>query len=355
MQSLWRKRFLDIFPVPKYISLGSAACALDGDRFHFIEFGGHGRKVSLKSFGSYSLSTPLEKLPQPPAPEVRKAVIAALMRADIRSVSLVIPEQSAYVFLTQVPLAEPKLIREAISFKLEEHVPIALADALFEYEILAVDSVKETASAAVRVVPRVHVESLISIFDGSGIVVAGCDTESKALARAIAPTGDGVYLLIHIGSASTVFVIAKQGVPLFSSTLSTGSSEITEAVAKVFSVPLAEVPKLRSRMRSDTAPDPKLFDALVPTLAAIRDEADAVIDYWNSHADDMPASLVKSILLSGEDVVFPSVMAYLELAFSVPISIADVWRNAGISGQSVPEIELESAIGFAPVIGAALH
>lgn len=349
------KRFLTIFPVPKYLSLGATACAIDHDTLRSIEFNRRGRSLSVSSSNSVALPSPLDKALKLPAEDIRKAISVALAHAKKNNISIVIPEQSTYVFLTEVPVTDPRLVREAISFKLEEHVPIALPDSLFEYDIIAVDPIKNSTTAAVRVVPKQHVEYLVGLFSSEKVLVARCDTESKALAQALAPRDGETYLIIHIGRASTVCAVVKDGVPLFSSTLSVGSLDITAAVAKVLSIPVSQVAKLRSSLRLSTAPDKRLLDALVPTLAAIRDEANKVMEYWNSHIDLISKSSVKSVFLSGEDVVFPSVMAYLELSFTIPIVIADVWRNTNTSTSSVPPLELEAALGFAPAIGAASH
>lgn len=347
------KKFLAVFPVPKYLSLGRVACAVDYDTLRFIELRRH-HGPSVTTSGLSFLQSPVDKMMNPVSDDARKAISTALARTKRNTVSLIIPEQSTYVFLIEVPLLEHKLLREAISFKLEEHVPITNAEALFEYDIISIDKIRKIVTAAVRVVPRAHVESLISLFSSDTCMVTGADTESKCLAQAITPYDGDTHMIIHIGRASTVFVIAKEGVPLFSSTLGVGSIDISEAVAKVFSVPVASVSKIRSSMRGTTAPDKRLLGALVPTLSAIRDEALKVTEYWNTHVDLETKSKVKSIFLSGQDAVFPDVMTYLELSFTIPISVADVWRNVTASKTTLPSLEFESALGFAPVIGAAI-
>ncbi len=348
------KNFLAVFPVPKYLSLGSVSCAVDYDTFRFIEFRRYGKNLSVTTSGMSFLPSPVDKTLKP-AEDVRKFIGNVLSRAKKNNVSLVIPEQSVYVFTVEIPFVEPKLIREAISFKLEQYVPIAAAEALFEYDVVATDSVRETLTVAVRVVPRSQVESLVSLVSSETVLVTECETESTCLSRAVSQKDGDVHLIVHIGRASTVFVVTKDGIPFFSSTLAVGSVDISSAVAKVFSVPLSQVSKIRSNLRGSTVPDKKLLDALIPTLSSIRDEMDKVVEYWNTHLDSNVTTKIKSIFLSGQDVVFPSIMTYLELSAVVPITIADVWRNVTTAKNALPPIELESALGFAPTIGAALR
>ena len=322
MQHSRKHRFLDMFPLPKYLSSGHVSCATDGDIFRLIKFS-HKRFTRIKYSGLFQLPSMLEKLPKVPSADMEKAIFIALSQAKAKTISLVIPEQSVYVFLTDVPIASPKLIREAISFQLEGHVPIASSDALFEYDIVVENTAKQTVTVTVRVVSEEYIESLIAFFP-KNILVVGCDTEGKALARAIVPFDDKAYLVIHIGAATTTFVVARNGAPLFSSTIAKEFSRISQEMVKIFSASLCE-------------------------------EANTVINYWNFHAGESMEMPITAIFLSGEDAIFPGIVSYLELSFSIPVFFADVWRNAKIKPGKVPPIEFDKALGFVPAIGMAIE
>ena len=239
-----RQGILSAFPVPRYLSLGTLACVVDHETVRYIEFSRSGRGRHIKRYGSKKIKEEVKDF-KSSLIQIKDEIAEAILPLGVRSVSLVIPERFAYVFLTEIPFTEKSLIKEAINFQLEEHIPITAAEALFEYDIVSSDKEKNTMTIAVRAVPKQEVELRVELFSSLGILVSGLDTTGKAIAKAVS-YGDGVTrMIIHVNRASTSFIISKDGSVLFSSTLMTGAVDMDKALAKAFSISDAEVEKMK--------------------------------------------------------------------------------------------------------------
>ena len=77
-----------------------------------------------------------------------------------------------------------------------------------------------------------------------------------------------------------------------------------------------------------------------------------IISYWNARPT-AAADRIVGIILSGDNVTLPGVTSYFDLAFKLPVSFADVWKNVGFPKNVVPEIDFDESLSFTALIGLA--
>jgi Tfp pilus assembly PilM family ATPase len=234
-------------------------------------------------------------------------------------VKVSIPEEKAYLFQTDVPSRETKVIRQNIEFKLEENVPIPAAEALFYFDLLPETLTKGSLRATVSVVPRTYVEHYTSLLSRAGMTAIACEVVPKSIARATIPS-DVVKtnLIVHIMRQKIGLYIVSNGVVCFTSTVTSANAA-------------GEV-----------------------DVQILAKEINRVYQFWDSHGGSEGA--VQSILLVGRSAPrYESQLQHLVGSISVPVEVANVWRNVFDLNSYIPPISQEESLEYSVAAGLALE
>lgn len=129
--------FFKYFPAPKYIGMPHVGFDISSNAIRYIELVKSPKGLTLGRFGTQELTTPVifdDKLAS------NQDLILSLKKLQktnrFNFVEISIPEEKAYLFTMEIPSGESEAVRNHIEFHLEENVPIALADAVFDYHII---------------------------------------------------------------------------------------------------------------------------------------------------------------------------------------------------------------------------
>lgn len=315
--------------------------------------------LALGKFGTQDVPTPVsfnEPLIN------NKDLIAALKKVQrvnkFQFVEVSIPEEKSYLFTTEVPSGDPETIRNHIEFHLEENVPISLTDAIFDYHIIHRDNKKGVDFASVSVVPQQVIDQYIDLFNMAGMTPVSFLIENQALTKAIIPENDTcMYLVVHIGDRKTVLSIVSEGSVQFTSTVSVGGDDFTNAISKEYNISFAEAEKMKEEKGfTRTTENTTFFMLLINSVSALRDEIQKAYMYWLSHIDKngKDASAPLKVILAGRDASIIGFRDYMSLSLKVPVELANVWVNVLSFDKEIPPIEYLESLDYATVIGLAL-
>jgi len=292
------------------------------------------------------------------APEVAAALRKVQRANKLTFVEVSIPEEKAYLFTTEVPSDDPEAVRSHIEFHLEENVPIALVDAVFDYFVIKKNSHKGTDFASVSVVPRQVIEEYTNLFEKCGMTPISFLIENQALSKAIIKQDDlSTYLVVNIRPKKTVLSIVSNQAVQFTSTVNIGGDDFSNAIMKENSCTReeAEIMK-RDKGFVRNSENTQFFMSLVNVVSALRDEIQHVCMYWLSHVDkngkDATASF--KIILAGRDSSIIGFREYLALSLRMSVDLANVWVNVLSFDKEIPPIEYLDSLNYATVIGLAL-
>lgn len=342
-----------LFPPPQFLSLHHCGIDISQGAARFIRFDDSYKGVRIKSFGE----TPIPRIetasPEKVATEADKAALASLVRkAGTRFVRVVVPEDEVYLFRMRAPRVHDAELRNVIDFKLEENVPIARGDALFEYDIM--ETLENEYSLSVSVLSSEFIRKATALLEGAGFTPILFDTEARSLARALSST-DAIELVVSFNEYYTAFVITRSGVPLFSSTSPLGASDMTRSIMKGCDLTEAEALKLKKQRLVEHSPeDSELFSSMVGLMSSLKDEINKVLAYWSSHGKKEGLPEISRVMVVGTDMALDGALKYLSASLKVPVSVANVWVNVFSLDVEVPEMSREVSLDYAALIGVSL-
>lgn len=269
-----------------------------------------------------------------------------------------LPEEESYLFKLTIPkgLNQCEEIRQNIEFRLEENVPLTVAESVFDYFLIDKNNGEQEAS--VSVVPLTIVETYTELLTKAGFQVISYDVESKAVAKAVIKRGDlSPYLVINIKDRSTTIMIIENGVVQYTTTASIGGYDITEAIKRNMAISFEEAKKRKDELLFVESKDSiELFNILINFVAAIKDETEKFYSFWRSRKfeNGRVGGEIKKAYLCGKDSALVGFEKYLTIGLKVEVELCDVWQNVFSPNDFLPEIKFLDSLNYAVPVGLFL-
>lgn len=355
------KRLQYLFPPPQFLAMPAVGLDVSDSSIKFVEFVQGLRGMRLNRWGK-------EALPRGTIAggkiQNMKALTATLTKLrkqhDLTFVHASLPEQQAYFFKTEVPQdIKASRMRQVIEFKLESHVPIALQDAIFDYDLLAPRKGGNHIDVGVTVYPCDAVEKFTAALSQAGLVPLSLEIEAQAIERAVVPTFDeGTHMVIDFGETRTGIAIVHRSMLVFTSTLEVRGRELTQAIMEDLKVGEEEAEHFKNESgivkNSGSA---ELSSHLMATVTTLKSEIERHHAYWESRQKDADGHLgaIESVILCGGNANLAGLPEYLTESLQLPAVRANVWRNVFSFDERVPEIDFAHSLSFATAVGLALR
>ena len=352
-----------MFPVPRFTALrGGGLEVSDHSVKHLVLKKVHSYSSTssfrLASFGSERIPEGVVSGGEIHNPEALRAILMRVrekMGQPFVDVSL--PEQKGYVFQVSFPVSEDLSLRHAITFLLEERVPLSASDTTFDYEIMPESSSREI-KVTVTAFPRKLVELQHDILREAGFRPLSFEMESQAAARALVPPDGKTRMIVDFGDTRTSVSVVGGGIVRFTTSLDIGGGSLQSALQKALGVDAEEADRLKNEqgILALNQGNP-VAEALISTLSALRDEIGRRFAYWHTHAteENREASTIEEILLIGGNANLRGFSDYLEQSLRVPVRQPNVWGNLCTFDSYVPPIERTESFRYATVVGLALR
>jgi len=250
--------------------------------------------------------------------EIVKRLVIIRKNFDSPFVFFTIPDELSYVFSASIPTAGGD-ITEAVAFIIEENVPLALSETIFDFvpiQIAPSDS-GYTASVVVTACVKKEVERFVEAFYRAGFEPVGCIHESGAITKAVIPNKFfGTYCVIHARENRIGIHLIKNKIVHFSTIRNVSDGDYKKEFL---------------------------------------DEYEKFLEYYVKYGtnQDQP---IRAIFVCGEFENTEKVIEAMNNSAdsSKDIKLANVWTNVFKIDKHFPEIPFEKSLSFAGSIGAAL-
>lgn len=339
--------------------MSAAGLDISDQAIRFMEFSKSGKGLTPIIFGE-------EKIPQGvivsgeiiKKDELVKILSSLRQKHRLNFVKVSLPEEKAYFFKTEIPRVENGEIRQSIEFRLEENVPIRVGEALFDYSVIRDHEKSDHLDVIVSVVPKQVAESYADALEKSGLTAVSFEVESKAIARsAVKKESMGSVMIINIRDRVTVVTLVRDGTVRFTSAFVAGGNLITEALQKNLSVSFEGAEKIKNeKLYGENKESIAIFFSLIGVISVIKDEIGKFYAYWLAKNDSSGESggKINKIILCGKTAAIVGLKEYLSQSLKIEVETADVWANAFLLNDRLPEINYLDSLNFAVAIGLAM-
>ena len=268
-----------------------------------------------------------------------------------------LPEEKAFLQMMQLPKMKREEAVQAVNFEAENYIPLPIDKVYIDFEIIPpVHNHLDHLDILLASLPRVTIDSYISVIKAADLVPAVLENESIATSRAVIKNGltPTPVLIADIGTTRTRLGIYSGYSLRFATSVPISSELFTAALSKALKVETAQAEKLwRKKER-------KVFEALVPVMTDLSEQVKKYINYYESHAghqhlNGKKLSLSK-VLLCGGGANLAGLPEFLSKALHVETVLADPWVNILPAHLSeLPPLSFQESLAYATALGLALR
>jgi type IV pilus assembly protein PilM len=344
------------FPAPSYLTMNSCSIDISDRSIKYGELKEKSFGLSLDRYGKENIPEGVIVLGKVVKEEELVNLLKKIKSKEkINFVRVSLPEEQTYLFSLFIPKIKNQNLREMILFQIEEYIPLKASDCLFDYNIILErgdDFLVEVVAIASSVL-----ESYLSVINKAGLYPLSFESEAQAITRAVIPKGENKSIMVvDFGNVKTGVFIYKNGQVILTTTLSIGGNDLTNMIAKTFSISFEEAEKKKKEYSLNTESEVKdIFPAILNGLSVLRDELNKQIVYWENHtSNDEKNEKISKVILCGGDANLTGLSEYLELSMKIKVENANVWVNVLDIEKIVPNMSFEESLGYATIIGLSL-
>ena len=303
----------------------------------------------------------------------REAVTAALKvlwsqtKFSTKRVVLGVANQKVVVRQVDLPWMEPKELRNALAFQVQDFIPIPVDQAIMDFHPLE-EFTNDAGNRMLRVLlvaaGREMVGSCLDAVQHAGLTPVMVDLTSFALIRS-STHADALGIdtqaeaLIDIGARVTNIAVHQGGQPKFVRVLLMGGADITEAVAERMGVPLEQAEALKQQLgipataaERDENPAGRVIDS---TAASFVEEIRGSLDYYLASPSAVP---IRRIVVSGGGSRLGNLVSRLATVTRLPVEVANPLAsvhigNTKLSTEQLGHIERLAAVPVGLAMGVA--
>lgn len=286
----------------------------------------------MKLVAASSLPTPGEGLKteiKSQLKQVAEAIKICVKNSKINgnncAVSLV--ESQAVTRLIELPNLTDKELSAAINFEADQYIPLPIKDVNLRYKVITrpgPDTGGKMKVLLIAASKRV-IEKYLEVVKIAGLNLRAIETESSALARALASPSDPSSLIVSMGAVSTDLVLVSGGNVYFTRSVATGGLSLTRAIMAEFNLTLnqAEQYKMSYGILEDKLSG-KIASTLKPILDLVITEILKAIEFTRTHLGEQQ---LYRIIICGGGAYLPGLAEYITEKTSVEVSLGDPWAN----------------------------
>lgn len=282
-------------------------------------------------------------------------------KVTAKSAGVSIPFARSLLTLVKLPYRkDPKEQKTVIELEARKYIPVSVSEVQLDWFIVpkgdaaqfgAEERMPESGPESVDVLlVAVHNDELSllqSVAKGAGLTASFYEIEIFSTIRAVVDEPVKTVMVIDVGAASTKTYVIERGVVALSHAISTGSQDITRAIAVSGNVSIARAEALKKEEGlggAETLGSPELV------FSRIFSEARRVLmQYEMAHKKS-----IASIILTGGGGVTKELGTYAKNIFSIDVRVADPFAKTEAPAFMRPILE-EIGPEFAVAVGLALR
>jgi len=351
-----KKLYNNHFPTPSYLTMNPCAIDISDQSIKYGKLVITSSGLRLDKYGREKIekgivvSGKIEK-----EEELIKILKKIKEKENLYFVRVSLPEEQMYLFTLSLPKGNSENLRDMILLQIEEHIPLKATDSVFDYDIISEDD--KNVLVEVTAISSIIIESYLLVFNRAGLSPVSFEIEAQAIARAVIPSGDNSSIMIvDFGDARTGVSICKNGHVFLTTTLSIGGLDLTNMIAKNFSLSFEEAEKMKHEYSlNQTSKAQNIFPAILNGLSVLRDELNKQCAYWETHnINNAKNEKIDKIILCGGDANLAGLSEYLEISMKIKVENANIWVNVFNTQSLIPKISFEHSLSYATVVGLSL-
>lgn len=247
--------------------------------------------------------------------EVADYLKLVVKKADFESRQAVasVPAFSAFTTLIDIPMLSEEETGQTLQFRAKQYIPLP-ADSITIDWVKVGERTNESGNKVQQIflaaIPNNNVKQYQNIFRMAGLELAALEVDGFSLARALSVSESKAVLIVDIGSRSTSFLLANNGLLKSISQSDFAGNSLTQSIARGLGISVRraeDLKRLKGLSDMSSGPDRELSTLLLPSL-------DVIINTAKRAKGD-----ATSVVLTGGGACMPGVEDYFKREMNLPV------------------------------------
>lgn len=316
----------------------------------------------MKAYESTSiLADPATESARIPQMRVAVSELVQKLKASKSKVRYAISGQSVFTRFVKLPALDDDNIEQLVAFEAQQHVPIPINEAVWDYQLFEAGGEKEVVLVAIK---EDSLEEINQAVNDAGVSTLEVDVAPMALYNAFRynyPEVDEPTLLIDIGTKSSNLLYIE-GKRFFTRVAPVGGASLTSAIAKEYGVSFAEaeVQKTANGMVVLQGGHTEVLEEAYAALAMVIRNAltrlpAEIARTTNYYRSQMGGSAPKRVFIAGGGANLLYVREFFEEKLHLPVEYFNPLRNVSLGKGVDPEVVKNEAHMMGELVGLGLR
>lgn len=269
-----------------------------------------------------------------------------------------IPEAPIFSRLITLPKAAEKNLEEAVSWELKPLIPVDVS----EVDIAFIDVDEKIISDQTYLdifavaAPKTLTERYKKLAKLAGLELLAIETKALAVTRIVdfnyGAEADNI-MVFQFDSLTTDLVLAKDGIPVFTQSVSTGADSLTKSISADYGIDEQQARQYRDTFGLDqTKGEGKIARSLEPIMQILVNELNRTLTYFREKLGE--AGGASRVYICGEAASLPGLANYLTEKVGMPTTLVDPVANIKVTGKAKSSLDQLEATAFATAIGLGI-
>ncbi|MDD3480954.1 MAG: type IV pilus assembly protein PilM [Patescibacteria group bacterium] len=267
-------------------------------------------------------------------------------KINAKAIVASLPESKLFTRIIELPSLSKKDIEEAVSYEVDQSIPIPSTDLYTDWEII--EEGKEKSLIFLAAAPRSIVNTYVQLFSEMKLDPLALEVSLAAIARALIPKEkkNDPVIILDIGGSTTNIAIYDKGLQITGSH-PVGAVTIKEELKAALNVTQKEADAF---VKKGITENSKASKIIMENFDKINTEIERMVKYYK---DRHKEKSIKEILLCGGLGAMNGLTSYMEGKTNILTRVGNPWTNISIYPlKPVPKSE---APQYSAAIGLCLR
>lgn len=250
-------------------------------------------------------------------------------KVNTNEVSACLPETMTFIKLIKIPKTT-NLLSEIIEGEMEKHIPMAISDVYYDWEIIK-DRI-DIQEVLIGVAPRNIVDQYISVLNEANLFTNALEIEPVSICRALLANenpksqSDGNYGIIDIGAKRTSLTVYSKNTILFTLSMPISGEKITKNIAEILKIDENQAEKAKIICGLDENKAQGIIKTILTEMIdKLTYKIGDAIDYYENHFPDRGP--IDQILLCGGGANIKNLAEIINKSISIEVKRGNALAN----------------------------
>ncbi len=282
------------------------------------------------------------------------ATVVKLLReagVKFKSTVMAVPQDQVSMQLVKLPLMTNAEIDQALSWQVEQYLPLPKSEAVWSWEVVKRDTVAAELEVALTAIPRARAIWYRQVMERSGLEPAALEPELSAISRSTVDAAAGLTLVVDIGAKATDMGIVRSGQLLVARAVPTAGEAFTRAIATALGLDVTVAHQYQATYGLDQKQlGGKLTEAMRPVVTILATEMKKTLDFYG---EKHVGEAVKTVVIAGGVAAMPGIVAELSARLGLEVTVGDPFRQVVLDEKQKQTLGAEGPF-YATVVGLAM-